>query len=389
MKRLLGLVAVSLMAFSGVAGAQSVPIGPAAGFTSGDEVEYVGFVPFEVGSSTGVSIQGKYMYLTSWKSLSIYDISDPASPVLLSQVPFGFAFENEQVSVTPDGRYLYFSEQLPDNVLHVWDVEDKTSPAEVVTLPGAGGHTQSCVLKCKWLYSSEGTVVDVRNPLEPKIIEGLDWRAEALGQPADMHDVFEVRNGFIIDSPISGPFHYIDVRNPLKPKLVASGVKEAQETGWLFHSGDWPNNATDDFILMQGEDNFNPRCGDQNGPFQTYDARNWQKSKTFQVIDSYRVTNGVYADGSPAANGLGCSAHWFQNHPTFRNGGLVGVGYYEHGTRFLQVDSNGKIKEAGWFIPNGGSTSGFWWASEKKNERIGYAVDYTRGIDILRWNGDF
>lgn len=389
MKRLLGLVAVSLMVFSGVAGAQSVPIGPAAGFTSGDEVEYVGFVPFEVGSSTGVSIQGKYMYLTSWKNISIYDISDPASPVRLSQAPFGFAFENEQVSVTPDGRYLFFSEQLPNNVLHVWDVEDKTSPQLVVSVPDAGGHTQSCVLKCKWLYSSEGTVVDVRNPLEPKIIEGLDWRAEALGQPVSMHDVFEVRNGFIIDSPISGPFHYIDVRNPLKPKLVASGVKEAQETGWLFHSGDWPNNAKDDFILMQGEDNFNPRCGDQNGPFQTYDARNWEKTRTFQVIDSYRVANGAYADGSPAANGLGCSAHWFQNHPTFRNGGLVGVGYYEHGTRFLQVDSKGKIKEAGWFIPNGGSTSGFWWASEKKNERIGYAVDYTRGIDILRWNGDF
>lgn len=388
MKRLIGFIAVAMMAMSGVANAQSLPIGPAAGFTSGDEVEYVGFVPFEVGSSTGVSIQGKYMYLTSWKNISIYDISDPTAPQRLSQTPIGFWFENEQVSVTPDGRYLFFSEELPDNNLHVFDVEDKTAPAEVATVAGAGGHTQSCVLKCKWLYSSEGTVVDVRDPLNPKLIEGLNWMTEAFGQSVSMHDVLEVKPGFIIDAPISGPFHYIDVRNPLKPKLVALGIKEAEE-GWLFHSGRWPNNATDDFILMQGELNAQTRCDDVTGPFMTYDARNWQKTKTFTPIDTYRVTNGTYQDGSPAVNGLGCSAHWFQNHPTFKDGGLVGMGYYEHGTRFFDVDSKGKIKEVGWFIPNGGSTSGFWWASEKKNEKIGYAVDYTRGIDILQWNGKF
>jgi hypothetical protein len=42
---------------------------------------------------------------------------------------------------------------------------------------------------------------------------------------------------------------------------------------------------------------------------------------------------------------LGCSAHWFDEHPTYRNGGLVALGYYEHGTRFLDIQRNGKIKE--------------------------------------------
>lgn len=395
MKRLAGLLAAVLMAMSGVASAQTLPIGPAAGFTSGDEVEYVGFVPFEVGTSTGVSIRGKYMYLTSWKNLSIYDISDPTAPQQLGFLPIGFQFENEDVQVTPDGRYLFFAESLPDNQLHIYDVEDRTAPTEVAVLEGAGDHTTTCILKCKYLYGSDGSIVDVRDPLKPKLLAANNgpnedlWTTRATGQNFSNHDVTEVKNGFILTAPISGPFHYIDVRDPLKPKVLALGIKEAEETGWLFHSARWPNNAKDNFILMQGEQNAQTRCGDQNGPFQTYDTRGWEKSKTFTVIDTYRVTNGTYQDGSPAVNGLGCSAHWFQEHGSFKNGGLVVMGYYEHGSRFFSVDSKGKITEEGWFLPHGGSTSASYWASTKKNEKIAYAVDYTRGIDILRWNGKF
>ncbi len=395
MKRLVAFVATALMAMSGIAQAQTVPVPNGGGFVSGDEVEHAGFVPFEVGTATGVSIYGKYMYLTSWKNISIYDISDPVNPVLQGQpYPVGFWFENEDVQVTPDGRTLFFAESLPGNSLHIMDVEDKTNIQPLADLELAGDHTTTCILKCKYLYGSDGSIVDVRNPAEPKLIASNDgtvgtrWTELATGQDYSNHDVTEVKPGFILDAPISGPFHYIDVRNPVKPKVIAVGVKEASETGWLFHSARWPNNTKDDFILMQGEDNANPRCGAQNGPFQTYDATKYKKTKTFTIIDTYRVTNGTYVDGSPAVNALGCSAHWFQEHPTFRNGGLVGMGYYEHGTRFFRVDSKGKIKEEGWFQPVNGSTSGWYWASTSKSERVGYSVDYTRGIDILKWNGD-
>jgi hypothetical protein len=59
------------------------------------------------------------------------------------------------------------------------------------------------------------------------------------------------------------------------------------------------------------------------------------------------------------------------------------MAWYEHGTRFLDVDSKGKIKEVGWFLPLGGSTSATYWI----NDEILYAVDYNRGIDILRYTG--
>lgn len=395
MRRLLALITGGLMLMGTTAVAQTVPLpGQAAGFMS-DNVEYVGFVPFEVGTSTGISIQGKYLYLTSWKNISVYDISDPTAPQRLDTEPIGFWFENENVQVTPDGNTLFFAESLPGNALHVWDVEDKSNISEIATLEGAGDHTTSCILRCKYLYGSDGSIVDVRKPAEPKLIAAntaadndKKWTTLATGQNFSNHDVEEVKNGFILTSPISGNFHYIDVRKPTKPKVVAIGAKPVEETGWLIHSNDWPRDATDDIIVVQGEQNAQTFCDDQNGPVQTYDASKWKKTKTFTHIDTFRVANGTYADGSPAANGLGCSAHWFEVHPSWKDGGLVAFGYYEHGTRFLLVDKKGKISEAGYFLPHGGSTSAAYWPETGKKTDIVYAVDYTRGIDILRYTGD-
>lgn len=61
----------------------------------------------------------------------------------------------------------------------------------------------------------------------------------------------------------------------------------------------------------------------------------------------------------------------------------MAVDYYEHGTHFLDVDEAGQIKRVGYFLPNAGSTSAAYWITDE----IVYAVDYTRGVDILRYTG--
>ena len=66
------------------------PSNPSTGGFSSKNVEYEGFffandeplgqpVPGnpEILSATGANIRGDYMYLTSWKNISNYDISDP------------------------------------------------------------------------------------------------------------------------------------------------------------------------------------------------------------------------------------------------------------------------------------------------------------------------
>ena len=372
---LFGLVAI---------GSPGATAGPTAGGLASDDVEYVGFVPFDQSTSTGVTIHGKYMYLTSWKNISIYDISNPESPALLDQLPVGFMFENEDVEVSPDQSILLFSEQLPRNQLHVYDIEDKTNINEIAVLPGGGGHTSTCILGCKYTYSSGGAIVDLSNPAQPKLLK-QNWKEE-IKLSDGIHDVTEYKNGFILTSPYATPFQTVDVRDPLNPKVLASG-RHPNPEGYIFHSGEWPNQGNDRFIIMQGEQNAQARCNDDNGPFLTYGTTGWGKTKTFTLIDQFRVENGTYADGSPIANGLGCSAHWFTEHGTFNNGGLIAAGYYEHGTRFLNISTTGKISEVGYFLPYGGSTSAAYWVSKDPGERLVYAVDYTRGIDILRWVG--
>ena len=391
MKRILiGLlaVAVSLTAFTatddrGIATAQSPSQG---GFTS-EGIEYAGFVPFEQSTSTGITIRGKFMYATSWKNISTYDISDPLNPVLLDQLPVGFMFENEDVAVSPDQSFLLFSESLPENFLRVYDVEDKSNIQEIAAVPGAGDHTTSCILQCTYAYGSDGSITDLSDPANPKPLalagDPNDWHKK-IGLQGGGHDVTEVKPGFILVSPLDAPPLYVDVTNPMDPKVLASGngpiVRD--ERGYLWHSGEWPRGGQDRWILMQGEENFQTQCTEEvQGPLATFDTTGWQNTKVFKLADTFKVTNGTYADGSPAANGLGCSAHWFEEHPSFNDGGLFVAAYYEHGTRFMNVNgTTGKLTEVDFFLPYGGSTSAAYWV----NEDIVYAVDYTRGIDILR-----
>ena len=77
--------------------------------------------------------------------------------------------------------------------------------------------------------------------------------------------------------------------------------------------------------------------------------------------------------------------HWFQEHPTFKNGGLVALSEYEDGVRFLQIGKDGSITEQGFFAALGSSSSSPKWAPSGD---IVYSVDYDRGIDILRWKGE-
>ncbi len=394
MKRLAVILVMSLLVPLAMVAVGSVPAtaqGPSQGGFTSDNVEYVGFVPFDQSTSTGVSIFGQYMYLTSWKNISIYDISDPLNPVQTAVLPVGFMFENEDVGVDPKQSFLLFSESLPMDALHVYDIEDKTNIVEIASLAGAGDHTTSCILKCTFAYGSDGTIVDLRDPANPKFVAERtaenSWHKQTGIGPSGAHDVREFKNGFVIVSPIDDPLQILDVRDPAHPKVVARG-EHPNNAGYLFHSGVWPNQGNDRWLIMQGEENVNPRCDPEaNGPILTYDTTGWEKTQTMKLVDHYAVQNGTFTDGNPPANGLGCSAHWFEEHPTFDNGGLLAVGYYEHGTRFLNVSPKGKLTDPGYFLPFSGSTSAAYWVTENPKDNLVYAVDYVRGIDILRYTG--
>ena len=385
MKRRLALLAGLAALVGGVlpgtiSASSAGPVVPGLGGLTSSNVEYVGLVPFEVGTATGASIfkrDGKpYMLVTSWKSFSIYDVSDPLAPTMVgAPVPFGFKFENEDVST--NGRIMIFSEELPGDILHIWDIQSLENPREIATVSGLGGHTASCILDCKYALSSEGHIIDLRRPDQPKKIG--DWLAGKPGKSS--HDVSEVAPGLVLTS--TRPTMLLDFNaNPANPKVLAVG-DEAK----FVHSNKWPRAAKDRWALVGGETVLtggSQVCSEKSATFNVVDTSGWQRTKKFKTVDKFTYKNGAFVDGNPPVGAFGCTPHWFETHPTWKDGGVLALGGYEAGTKFLTVaKKTGKIKEVGWFVPFAGATSAAYW----RTNEIVYNIDYQRGIDILRYTG--
>lgn len=375
MRRLLLAAIASFLAFTALpaAGAGPVTAGPTAGGLASDNVEFIRTVPIAT-DAVGGRLIGKYFYANDQNKVMIFDTSDPENPQLTGQVLMPQELVLSREDLDGNGSILI----VPNlGSLHIVDVEDKTNPQVIATLRGAGQHTMSCVLDCSYAYGSGGIIVDLRDPANPKLVD----RKWGDGKPAGSgHDVTEVSRGMILTA--TQPIMYMDARqDPTRPKLLAVG---ASDDGRFIHTSRWARGGKDKFLLMAGETNIQPRCSERNGAFMTWDATQWEKFGTFTMIDEYRVTNGTYADGKPAANVVGCSSHWHEAHPAFKNGGLVAAAFFEHGSRFIDVSSTGKIKEIGWFVPARGSTGAVYW----RTPRILYALNYLGGIDVLKFTGN-
>lgn len=369
-KRRLGLIAACALLSAGLV------VAPGAGATgvSSSNVEYVTTVPTEVGLATGARLLGDYLYVAGAKSFSIYDVSDPVAPKLLSITPTGFQFPNEDVDT--NGKVLLITDNTGASELYIWDVEDKASPTELARLEDLRDHTFSCILKCRYAYGSRGTIVDLAKPAEPKIVG--NWNPGLL--QGDGFDVEEAAPGMAVTS--TRTLHLLDGRkDPASPRLRAQGTTTDNR---LLHSNRWPRAGKDRFLLVQGETTIKPRCDEQAGAFMTWRTTGWKRTHRFVFVDEYRVTNGTFADGNPPANVVGCTNMWFHEHPDFHNGGIVAAAFFDHGTRFLNVDRKGAISEVGYFTPVGGQTISAVWVTED----IVYAIDLTRGIDILRFSSD-
>jgi hypothetical protein len=247
----------------------------------------------------------------------------------------------------------------------------------------------SCVLSCRYVFGSYfrvgpvgplsgGEVVDMADPSNPKVIG--DWTDGDVLPSRKVHDVTEVAPGILVTA--SAPIEVLDARgDPAKPRVIARGP----DPGKRYHSVVWPRNGRDRFILGDFETNATPRCEAGGGDFSTFDASEIGTSRgvtEFKRIDSYYLANGNFGDGNPVANGLGCSPHWFSVRPSWADGGVVALGAYDHGTKFLRVDPTGKISEIGHLLAPGTNASAAYWITCD----IVYSVDYTRGLDVMRFS---
>jgi hypothetical protein len=375
------LVAALLIPSAGSAGPDAVSHG-----VTSTLVEHIRFVPFEVYSATGARVVGKYLYLTSWKNLSIYDVSDPQDPQLVSFTPFSetddedtvvdpHRYENEDVAT--NGEILLFTQHgaTPfgggSERLRIYDVSDKTRPVQIANVPEIAEHTMTCIEDCRYAYGSNpGRIVDLADPAHP-VVRG-NW--PTLAGVSGGHDVREVAPGLVaVSSHQAAILDTSDPLNPVKVSVAGAGVHPSHSSWW---------DGEDRFLLGAQKTTFTvPRCSDVPAT-SVWDMSDYRSGR-YEFVSEYAAKSGWLFDGNPPASALGCSSHWLEASPAFRDGGIFAQAHYEHGVRFFSVSGTGDLTEVGFFTPVGGSVSAVLWITD----RILYTIDYTRGIDVLRWTG--
>jgi hypothetical protein len=384
-----------------VPAAAEPPAPPLPDAVMSSNVEYLGSIKQDVGLTTGAKVIGSRLYVTSGKNISIYDISNPASPQALGSLKTNVAWENEEVPT--NGKLLavasdFYSVGVPECVaklavggcVQIFDVRDPTNIKQVGVIPKAN-HTAECVYECQYFYGKAGTIIDARGALNGKAPTEIgNWITELRAQGVNetsCHHIRELRPGILLTA--CRPFavislHPRDGGTPAHPKVLYTG-----DAAKFVHSARWPREGHDKFVLTGGEQNFRGRCELNNSEFSTYSAEQVLKGRSKKFVgplaQAVPAGNGVYADGKPVAGALGCSVHWFQEHPTFHDGGLVALSEYEDGVRFMQIKPDGGIQEQGYFLSLGSSSSSPKWAGK---DDVLYSLDYQRGIDILKWKGE-
>lgn len=418
----------SVLASGGAASADELGelrfVDPGAGVANSTNVLYLGTLAHEspgIGARFLVVDGQPRFYVTGAKGLSIYDVTVPTAPVLMGNLPLAH-FQNEDVDVSDDGSRVIVSVDTvgvsptgggaaTTGGIYVIDITE-TVPGRVLRPQVAayiseGNHTTTCAeATCEWLYGSSRDIVHVEG-------RGAGARATRVGAlPTGGHAFNRDAAGFLVSD--STPRLVLDPSvDPANPRVVTTGPV-TRRTGYLEHNNvrpdalDYvprdPDDRADDYdpasfegtsalrpgelLIGNSESNVNPTCANAGG-LSTWDMRGWERGEPMRQIEVLQPANGLLlTDGRPPVNALGCSGHWFTERD-----GLIAASWYEHGTRFVDVDlETGAMEEIGWFQPVATQAGAAHFVGRVEVPGIGrtldivYNVDYARGIDVLAFD---
>ncbi|HEV3475452.1 MAG TPA: hypothetical protein VG602_08805 [Actinomycetota bacterium] len=362
------------------------------GWASG-AVEYIRTVPFEAGTGIDAVLHGKYLYTTSWRSFSIYDVSSALNPQLLSQTPTPGQLINENPQT--NGKILLLSNDNIGRTLDIYDVSNKAAPAKIASYADLErNHIWECVLDCEYAYGATGAILDLSDPAKPQRVG--NWTA-AKRPTGGFHSIEEVAPGLVLTG--SSPMLLLDARtDPANPVLLAELKPKTTKPPrpYVIIGGApnslparvaWPSDATSRYVLVSMETPFSGDCAEHSGSFLTYDSQGWNEPgfDGFEQVDEYRMTdNGLPNEGSAPVNFFGCTSYGLDVNGSYDTNGLVGTAWFEHGTRVLRVGGDGKLSEVAGFVGHGGNAVRPVW----RNDEVLYVIDFHRGIDVLYVNDE-
>lgn len=372
-------LAVAALGLSCVVGASPSSANPGVGGFMSPNVTWVATIPLDAPGIGGRVLQvgaQRLFYVTGAKGLTIYDVTNPAVPVVAGALPLPH-FENESVAVSDDGSTVIITSD-PDfgqpPVTYVVDTSVVAAPL-VAGVILEGSHTATCAnAACTYVYGNRGWIYDITDRANPRKVNSTTfWGAyhylsrDAGGLLSDGNQMWDPRtdpeNPTRIDVDTQG-WH-----NSLRPNADAWVSRAAGDTSPALRPGEM-HIGGDETWLAPGT------CNAWSAAITTWNVMNWDKGRKATLVSTIRPRNGNWVDGNPAVDGVGCSSHWFD----YRDG-MVAAGWYDHGIRLIDVDeTTGVATEFGYFQP----VDSMAWAAYWVDDEYVYSVDGTRGIDIIR-----
>lgn len=344
--------------------------------------------------------------------LYVIDISDPRLPRLLSATP------NDFIATGLPGIFG-LPEPLPDGIGHTVscvnadctyaylagtsagiDIVDLRDPAH----PKKAGRFKPAITSIAthdvqvdarglaWIVGGDGTAAyDVTDPVNPRLVARTDEtivNSGQLGVPGP-DPVFGI--GGAGETPID-LIHHNSLRLGELARTRGSGgttistrrsrdgfrlKRFAQEPGKTYPAG-----GDSPLFGITEEDYNRPTCAGA-GSFQTWGltaATTSTGAAKLVLLDMFttELESLVKGTGWAPATGL-CSAHYFD----YRDG-IVAQGWYEEGTRFLDVRDPTDVRQVGYWVPAKGETWSVVYPPTDPTGEIVYALDFARGIDVLR-----
>ena len=348
----------------------------------------------EASDGVGARVVGNRLFVTTTKDLVVYDVSDPPNPVRLGSLNANISFENEEVPT--NGKVLGVSGQiggcapvggtpeLADNCLVIYDVSEAG---------GAGGrldraerrrphaHVRLRLLLLLSAPRARSSTPATRTPRRSSStpqgdsdrLAGADGRARPglpppergatrhrhRGLPADPPRE-HARRGRRLDHQAGGPR-----RVPPRPAAARGPAVLLQRPGHATRSAasstacagrtraptssSWPA-ARRTSRPAATTASASSRSSTPRGRRRR--ARGRRPTRSGRRTATTRTAPAAARPRSSAARRTGS-----RSTRRFKNGGLVALAEYEQGTRFMQVTPEGLIRQLGYALPIGGSTS--------------------------------
>ena len=182
------------------------------------------------GFSTSIAVQGRYAYEADDNlGLNIHDLSNSSNPLTITSVDLPGGQTSTMFSVATQGKYVYVAATTP-NMLSIFDVSNPLSPVLMNNVSIA--NIASVTVQGRYAYagtSSNLIIVDVNNVSSPTVISNVSVSAGT--NPRQV--VVQGRYAYVVGAN----FSVVDISNASAPAVVFSTNMSPINPAALFVQG--------------------------------------------------------------------------------------------------------------------------------------------------------